>query len=706
MNTRTGRLTAHPLVILAIVALFVSCPLPFEFAPLDGDAPAPSTRDPANPAITAAPTLRIVERTSGIERDSAEAAVDLELSLATDTRGATIFYRTDGDAPIPGRDGTLTFRAGETIPVTGPDGFIELRALAIGPSMYPSLVTSRTVSVRYEPAVAPSFPFAPGDYPGDITISIAASEPGAEIYFTRRTDTEPAPDPVPGEPGTQLYTGPISLSGSGAAASIAAIVVRDERLPSPVSRGVWTIDYPAALPPVFTPTPGTFTSDLEVTLSTQGAGADAEIFYTVADGASDAPVPQPGTAGTFSFDGPVPIAGPNTTRSFAAIVRQSGRLDSSVARATYTVQYAPAATPQLLDADGTPADSVYDAPATFLIESATPNATIWYTTDGREAVPGDPDTGSGASPLVVTIDRTSRIRAVAVADGFLTSAAFDTTVTFALSAPTMSVTSFVTGSVVEISSIDGATIFYTTDGSDPTNLAGTEYDAPFYRTDTVTVRAYAVRDGFTDSPVTAATTSPTPGTFGAYDDFNDLQINSALWAVSEQFYGRVTADDVFEVADDALAPLGSGALNVYGWSGGGTGLARASSLGDATEWVFTIADETIGEFAGGTQGWYVHALDAETGARVATVMNDVNFNRTYPPDSSPNTGDWDDGAGTYNVALVDGRFFVIRDGVFVRVVDAPAYTRTTFRLQFEANNVYGVSVSRAGIAVDDVRRVE
>ena len=51
---------------------------------------------------------------------------------------------------------------------------------------------------------------------------------------------------------------------------------------------------------------------------------------------------------------------------------------------------------------------------------------------------------------------------------------------------------------------DGATIYYTTDGSTPTTSSNV-YSAPFDMTTAGTVKAYAVKDGMTDSSVASAT---------------------------------------------------------------------------------------------------------------------------------------------------------------------------------------------------------
>jgi hypothetical protein len=52
--------------------------------------------------------------------------------------------------------------------------------------------------------------------------------------------------------------------------------------------------------------------------------------------------------------------------------------------------------------------------------------------------------------------------------------------------------------------IDGVTIFYTTDGSEPT-IASEEYDDPIEIADTTTLRFFATKDGFSDSAIVTVT---------------------------------------------------------------------------------------------------------------------------------------------------------------------------------------------------------
>jgi len=51
------------------------------------------------------------------------------------------------------------------------------------------------------------------------------------------------------------------------------------------------------------------------------------------------------------------------------------------------------------------------------------------------------------------------------------------------------------------SATEGADIYYTTDGSDPSGSAGIEYTRPIVLTEDVTIRAIAVKEGMTDSEI-------------------------------------------------------------------------------------------------------------------------------------------------------------------------------------------------------------
>src|SRR5262249_23186297 len=140
-----------------------------------------------------------------------------------------------------------------------------------------------------------------------------------------------------------------------------------------------------------------------------------------------------------------------------AIAVASGFADSAVASASYTLT--PAATPVFAPGEGTVA-----AGTTVAITSTTPNAAIYYTTDGTSPQTSATKTLYSA-PIAITAATT--INAVATAAGFadsaIATAAYDVlpfVATPTFNPPAGAVT---LGTTVTISSTTaGAVIYYTT----------------------------------------------------------------------------------------------------------------------------------------------------------------------------------------------------------------------------------------------------
>lgn len=314
-------------VALGVLAL-AACPLPYQFTPADASGNVAASNDPANPSVTAAPQLTIVEATSGSQTTDTTPSVDVAVHLESETPGAVIFYRTDGTKPVPGTAGTFIYSAGAPIEVSGHTASADIRAIAIGPSMYPSTVSAETVTVTYQAAPAPTFSPTPGDYGTDQNVVIASAVAGAQIYYTIADGAGPAPPPSPGDPGTMLYTGPVSISGAGTVKSIAAIAVADERLDSAVSQGTWTIGLSPAPTPVIAATNAGYY--LTATITVTPAGAD--IFYTL-DGSDPTDTANPARR---QYTSPFRIFGPVLVRAYAV---GNGYLASPVLDASFDVWF-------------------------------------------------------------------------------------------------------------------------------------------------------------------------------------------------------------------------------------------------------------------------------------------------------------------------------------------------------------------------------
>jgi len=242
--------------------------------------------------------------------------------------------------------------------------------------------------------------------------------------------------------------------------------------------------------PSFNPPEGTYKSDQLVTLSTTTAGAT--IYYTL-DGTD------PTTSST-QYSTPISIAGHTTTKTIKAIAVKTGMVNSGVGSATYTITYDLVAQPTFSPSAGT-----YNSDQSVTLSTTTAGATIYYTLDGT-----DPTTSSTQYSTAISIAghaNTKTIKAIAIKAGMVNSSVVSAnyTITYdSVAQPTFSpgAGEYVANQLVTINtSTSGATIYYTTDGSDPTTSSDT-YTAPISIGSTnKTIKAIAVKAGMLNSAI-------------------------------------------------------------------------------------------------------------------------------------------------------------------------------------------------------------
>lgn len=205
--------------------------------------------------------------------------------------------------------------------------------------------------------------------------------------------------------------------------------------------------------PTFSPDGGTYTSAQTVTISSTTSGAT--IRYT-----TDGTTPTATTGTTLSNGGTVSISESCTLKAVAVL---SGTA-SSVTSGTYTINIPQVATPTFSPAAGT-----YSAAQSVTISCSTSGATIYYTTDGTT-----PTTSSSVYSSAIAVSSTKTIKALAVKSGMTNSEVASATYTINIpqvATPTFSPaagTYSAAQSVTISCSTSGATIYYTTDGNDPT----------------------------------------------------------------------------------------------------------------------------------------------------------------------------------------------------------------------------------------------
>lgn len=244
---------------------------------------------------------------------------------------------------------------------------------------------------------------------------------------------------------------------------------------------------------VFSPNGGNVPINQAVTLSTATAGAT--IRYTT-DGTD--PVES-----SSAYTSPISLdsVGPVTLKARAY---KSGLDPSAISQASFTVSNSN---------DITPAPTLSPAGGSFssdLDVTLNGSGIIYYTLNGDEPTESSP---TYTSPISLNSPGTYTIKAKAKDGTKALSATASATYVLtqpSVSAPVFSPTSNtiqVTTNITLTSATTSATIFYTTDGSDPTTShTKIQYTAPFaLSAGTHTVKAYAVKEGHSPSTVSLQT---------------------------------------------------------------------------------------------------------------------------------------------------------------------------------------------------------
>lgn len=239
--------------------------------------------------------------------------------------------------------------------------------------------------------------------------------------------------------------------------------------------------------PVFTPVPGTYSTTQLVKITDATSGAT--IYYTT-NGTT------PTTAST-KYTTAITVS---ATETIKAIAVATGYTNSSVATATYTISTGATtvATPTFSVVAGT-----YTVAKNVSVYDSTTGATIYYTLNGST-----PTTSSTKYTGAIAVTNSETIKAIAVKAGDTNSAVASAAyvIETAVATPTFSVAAgtYTTSKNVSIyDATSGATIYYTLNGTTPTT-ASTKYTGAVAVTKSETIKAIAVKTGYTNSTVASA----------------------------------------------------------------------------------------------------------------------------------------------------------------------------------------------------------
>ena len=416
------------------------------------------------------------------------------VAISDATPTAVIHYTTDGTTPTT----SSTVYTGPSISVDascttsgGPSETVE--ALAAVSGYTPSSVTSATYTCAAQ-AATPTFNPVAGSLSTPTSITISSTTLSNTIYYT--TDGTTPTNPVTGT--TTLYSAAVLVSQPE---TLRAIAFSATTSTSAVGSAAYT--YKAATP-VFTPTPGTYTTIQTVSISDSSSGVT--IYYTTNNTAP--------TSNSTVYSGPGVVSASVTIR---AIAEGTGFTNSTVATGAYTINLPTASTPAFSPSPGT-----YSTTQTVTISDGTAGATIYYTTDG--STPTTASVLNGTAPINITVSSTTTLNALAVAYNYLNSTVASAVYTLQATTPVFSPVAgtYSTTQTVTISdSTAGNTIYYTTDGSTPTTGSAT-YSAAITVSSTETLKAIAAAGTLANSTVGSAvytlqantpTFSPIAGTY-------------------------------------------------------------------------------------------------------------------------------------------------------------------------------------------------
>jgi 6-phosphogluconolactonase (cycloisomerase 2 family) len=256
-----------------------------------------------------------------------------------------------------------------------------------------------------------------------------------------------------------------------------------------------TIASQTVADPIFSPPTGTYQTNQQVTISESTPGA--VIYYTSASGGATPPNPVSTAAEKYS-GAPIQVSGNGTVICIKAMAAESGMYNSNVVTATVTINYNQVSTPQLSVSSGS-----YSGNKTLGITCPSPaGASIRYTTDGSTPT----ETTGTPYSAPITVSSTEKVTAIAYKSGFTDSTLAIATYTLPDSTPAFSPVggTYASAQSVTLSTtMPGATIYYTTNGSTPTS-SSTPYTSPIPVTTSQILKAVAGESGWTNSPVGTA----------------------------------------------------------------------------------------------------------------------------------------------------------------------------------------------------------
>jgi len=383
----------------------------------------------------------------------------------TDTINSTIYYSLDGSEPS-----SLKYSAPFSLQQDA-----TLRVAAVRQNW--DISDEATKTVRITGTVANPTPTTPGGYYlGPLTVTFQSSTPDSVTEYSENN----------GSTWTEA-TGEIFIGTDR------KFKIRSKKIDWQTSQEIEVIyNFPGtAFDASFSPTSQVFSDTGTVTITPADPGlspwVNASQFTVYCTTNGDAPTPNPVHLCPSSIT-------VDRDMTIKAIVARSGWVTSEVKSQSYTMQVGAL--------NFTPPEGEKNSPQRVTISTPqTTGSTIHYTLDGKIPVIGS--SSSGPSPLSLDVSKTTAITAIATKTNYQPSSPLPATYTFKVAdvniAPSQTLQHDVT-SVTLTTNTPDASIYYTTNGSDP-STSSSLYTSPIILDRKTTIKAMATRSDFASSTV-------------------------------------------------------------------------------------------------------------------------------------------------------------------------------------------------------------
>ena len=355
----------------------------------------------------------------------------------------------------------------------------------------------------------PTLSLASGLYYAEQSVTVTIADPDATLRYTT-TGVDPTSSDT-------IVTAPISVSQSQ------TLKVSGWKTGSPTSVVVARTYELKAVTPTLTPATGAYGSSQSVSMSTTTSGAT--LRYTT-DGS------EPTTSST-QYSAAITVGDTVTVKARAY---KTGWTSSDSNHASYWIASGTVATPAI-----TPTGGAQTSAPLVAITTTTSGATIRYTLDGS--------TPTGASPVFVypfLVPVSTTVKAKAFKAGYTASAVATTTYDVDASGATATPSivpaggRYVVQQVVTITGASGATLRYTTDGTDPTTASTSITSGntlTIEKSKVLKVRAWA--SGLDPSAVRRADFMITGALAAGYGHSAALKPNGELWTWGADIFGEL-----------------------------------------------------------------------------------------------------------------------------------------------------------------------